>query len=347
MSAKAGSPPGTLIHVGEQRGTAVSVELIQYDQGSFSEATIEDLEVLLDLRDESRVSWVNVNGVHDVGILERIGQCFGLHPLVLEDILNTKQRPKIDDMGEYIFVILTILSYEEESGSLGLDQLSLILGPDFVISFQEGDGEVFGPIRERIGAAKGRIRREGADYLLYALIDAVVDNYFVVLEEIGERVESLEEELVTDPAASTLHGIHDLKRQAISLRRSVWPLREVIHRLERGDLPLVRESTQVYLRDVYDHTIQVMDTVEGLRDMLSGMLDIYLSSISNRMNEIMKVLTIIATLFIPVTFVAGIYGMNFKVMPELDWRWGYPFFWLVVVVIAALMLAYFRRRKWL
>jgi len=222
-----------------------------------------------------------------------------------------------------------------------------VLGKDFVVSFQEEAGNIFDPVRERIRTARGRIRSAQADYLAHALMDAVIDNYFLLLEQIGEKVDLLEEELISNPAASTLQTIHYLKRQVLLLRRSVWPLREMVYRLERGDSPLIRDSTRIYFRDIYDHTIQVMDTIETLRDMLSGMLDVYLSSISNRMNEVMKVLTIIATLFIPATFIAGIYGMNFRWMPELEWRFGYPMVWIIVITVMLLMLVYFRVRKWL
>jgi len=288
-----------------------------------------------------------VDGIHQVEVLELLGECFGLHPLVLEDILNTDQRPKMEDFSEYIFVVLKTFSYNDQSDEVEPEQISLILGPSLVLSFQERAGDVFDPIRERIRNGKGRIRRMGADYLAYALLDSIVDHYFIVLEQVGEDVEFLEEELVTNPTPETLQTIHNLKREMIFLRKSVWPLREVIGALERGESSLIKESTGIYLRDVYDHTIQVIDTIETFRDMISGMLDIYLSSVSNRMNEVMKVLTIIATIFIPLTLVAGIYGMNFQYMPELGWRWGYPIVWLVMLVIGAVMLVYFRRKKWL
>jgi magnesium transporter len=209
------------------------------------------------------------------------------------------------------------------------------------------EGDVFDPIRDRIRNGKGRIRKMGADYLAYALLDSIVDNYFIIMEKLGERIEFLEEELVTHPTAETLRVIHQLKREMIFLRKAVWPLREVVGGLERGESSLLKEATRIYLRDVYDHTIQVIDTIETYRDMISGMLDIYLSSISNRLNAVMKVLTIIATIFMPLTFIAGIYGMNFKFMPELEWRWGYPAVWLVVVFIGISMLIYFKKKRWL
>jgi magnesium transporter len=251
----------------------------------------------------------------------------------------------VEDCGEYVFVVLKMLS--SDRNKITSEQISIVLGPDFVVSFQEREGDVFNPIRERIRIGRGRIRKMGADYLAYALLDSVVDNYFIFLEKLGDKIEFLEEELVTNPTTETLQTIHDLKTEMVFLRKSVWPLREIISGLERGESALIQESTEIYLRDVYDHTIQVIDTVETFRDMVSGMLDIYLSSVSNRMNEVMKVLTIIATIFIPLTLIAGIYGMNFQYMPELGWRWGYPMVWLIMLVIGALMLVYFRRERWL
>jgi magnesium transporter len=253
----------------------------------------------------------------------------------------------MEDFGDYIFAVLKMLQYNEDDKETQVEQISLIFGSNWVISFQENAGDVFDPIRERLRTDKGRIRKMGADYLFYALIDAVVDNYFVVLERIGEKIEEIEEEIVANPSPETLQAIHNLKRQVILLRKSVWPLREVISRLERLELKLINKSTGIFLRDVYDHTIQVIDAVETFRDMLSGMLDIYMSSVSNRMNEVMKVLAVIATIFIPLTLVAGIYGMNFRIMPELEWSLGYPFVLLVMLAVVIVMLVYFRRRKWL
>jgi len=346
-SRKAGLPPGTLVHIGEQKAEEVRIIIIDYDEAHFQEKEIKTVEECFLFKDKPTVTWINVDGIHEVEVLELLGECFGLHPLVLEDILNTDQRPKLEDFGDYIFVVLKTFSYNDQSDEVEPEQISLILGPSFVLSLQEREGDVFNPIRERIRSGKGRIRRMGADYLAYCLLDSIVDHYFVVLEQVGEEVEFLEEELVANPTPETLQTIHNLKRDMIFLRKSVWPLREVIGALERGESSLIRESTGIYLRDVYDHTIQVVDTIETFRDMISGMLDIYLSSVSNRMNEVMKVLTIIATIFIPLTLIAGIYGMNFQYMPELGWRWGYPVVWLVMLVIGVVMLVYFRRKKWL
>ena len=321
--------------------------VIDHDKSHFEEEEVKRIEECFPFRDKPTVTWINIDGVHQLEIIEKIGEHFNIHPLVLEDIVNTGQRPKIEDFVDYIFVTLKMLRYSEGEKETKAEQVSLILGSNFVISFQESEGDVFNPIRERIRADKGRIRKMGVDYLAYALMDAIVDNYFTILEKLGDRIEDFEEELVVNPKPETLQAIHHLKREMIFLRKSVWPLREVINRLERWESSLINKSTAIYLRDVYDHTIQVIDSVETFRDMLSGMLDIYLSSVSNRMNEVMKVLTIIATIFIPLTLVAGIYGMNFRFMPELEMPIGYPMILLSMLFIGILMVAYFRKKKWL
>jgi len=346
-SRKVGLPPGTLVHVGEKKVERTTITLLDYDEQHLEEHEIQTADQCLPFAGKPTVTWINVEGLHEVEVIGKLGDAFGLHPLTVEDILNTDQRPKIEDLNEYVYIVLKILSYNGQSHEVVAEQASLILGPAFVISFQERAGDVFEPIRERIKKSRGRVRQMGADYLAYALLDAIVDNYFAVLEVLGERIESLEEELVSAPTAQTLQEIHRLKREGLLLRKTVWPLREAIGSLERGKSPLFKVTTNVYLRDVYDHTIQVMDTIETFRDILSSMLDIYLSGISNRMNAVMQVLTIIATIFIPLTFIAGIYGMNFKHMPELEWRWGYPAALLVMAIIAVLMLIYFKRRDWL
>jgi magnesium transporter len=350
---KAGLPPGTLVHVGEKKAEAVKISYLDYDEQNFREKQVSNIEECFPFKTTSTVTWINIDGLHDVEIIEKLGKQFELHPLVLEDVLHTEQRPKYEDFDNYIFVVLRMLQYNEQIQDIESEQVSLILGANFVISFQERVGDVFESVRERLRNAKGKIRKMGSDYLAYALLDAIVDSYFAILEKFGERIESMEEELVVNPKEKTLQQIHTMKREMISLRKSIWPLREVISGLQRSDSSLISETTGIYLRDVYDHTIQVIDTVESFRDMVSGMLDIYLSSISNKMNAVMKVLTIIATIFIPLTFIAGIYGMNFNPekspwnMPELNWYWGYPAVWVVMAVVLVIMLVYFRRKKWL
>ena len=347
-SRKAGLPPGTLVHIGEKRVEESKITVIDYDEASFQEEEVKTVEECFAFRDKPSVTWINVEGIHQVEVVEKLGHCFGLHPLVLEDILNTDQRPKMEVYGGYVYIVLKMLYGNHSNRSIEVEQVSLILGSNFVMSFQEGiEGDVFNPVRERIRSGKGLIRKMGPDYLAYSLIDTIVDNYFLILERLGERIEILEEELVARPTTSTLEEIQKIKYQMVFVRRAVWPLREVISGLGRKESPLIREPTEVYLRDVYDHTVQVMDTIETYREMLSGMLDIYLSSVSNRLNSVMKVLTIIATIFMPLTFIAGIYGMNFKYMPELEWRWGYLAAWLLFVVIGISMLIYFKKKKWL
>lgn len=346
-SRKTGLPPGTLVHIGERKAEKARITVIDYDEKEFLEKEVAKIEDSFPFKETATVTWININGVHELDVIEKIGTHFGLHPLILEDIVNTGQRPKMEDFGDYIYFVLRMLTLDEKRKEVKTEQVSLILGPNFVISFQESEGDVFDPVRDRIRKGKGRLRRMGADYLAYALMDALVDNYFIVLERLGEQIESIEEELVADPGQETLHEIHTLKREMIFLRKSVWPLREVISGMERVESALIKDQTDVFLRDLYDHTIQVIDTVETYRDMLSGMLDMYLSSVSNRMNEVMKVLTIIATIFIPLTFIAGIYGMNFKYMPELEWPSGYFVVWGVMLFIGACMVVFFKRKKWM
>ena len=347
ISKKSGLPPGTLVHVGEQRTERVRIRLLDYDEEHLEERDVAGIDECFVYKDKPTVSWINIDGVHRVDLVENIGKCFDLHPLIMEDILNTTQRPKLQDLEDYICLIFKMITYNETENHLHIEQVTLILGPNFVISFQEMEGDVFDEVRERIRKGKGKIRKMGADYLAYALLDAVVDNYFVVLEKIGEDIESLEDELLESPDARTVEGIHNLKRELIFLRKSVWPLREAIMGLEKGESHLIQDKTAIYLRDVYDHTIQVIDTIETFRDMVSGMLDVYLSSVSNKMSEVMKMLTIIATIFIPLTFLAGIYGMNFKYMPELEWPLAYPILLLIMISVVLFMLSYFRKKKWL
>jgi magnesium transporter len=344
---KKGLAPGTLIYVGEQKAEPVRIMLIDYNEKEFQEKEIDKIEECFPFKDKPTVTWININGLQDIEIIEKIGKHFGLHPLVLEDILNTGQRPKMEDFEKYIFIVVKMIYFDDKENETKAEQVSFIMGTNFVISFQEKPGDVFNTVRARIRKAKGRIRKAGADYLLYSLLDAIIDSYFSILEKIGDKIEDLEEMVVAEPKPGSLQAIHELKREMIYLRKSVWPLREVINNFSKAESLLVQKSTNIYLRDIYDHTIQIIDTIETFRDMLSGMHDTYLSSISNKMNEIMKVLTIFAALFIPLTFIAGIYGMNFRFMPELNWRWGYFGVWGVIIAVGLSMLFYFKRKKWL
>jgi magnesium transporter len=343
-SQKAGLPPGTLVHVGEPGAEKPRISVMVYDVMRLEEEYVDHVGGVFPLQDAPVVTWINVDGIHDVDIVEELGARLGLHPLVLEDILNPEQRPKMEDLGDYLYVVLKMVDWDDQRGEITMEQVSVLVGANYVVSLQERPGgDVLDPIRARIREAKGSIRGDGPDYLAYSILDGVVDRYFGVLEGLGEKVEDLEEELVFSPLPETLHELHALKREMIYMRKAVWPLREVVAALERSGSLLIQASTVPYLRDVYDHTVQVMDAVETVRDML----DIYLSSISNRMNEVMKVLTIFASIFIPLTFIAGVYGMNFDYMPELAWRWGYPAVWLVMLGVGLAMLWYFRKKRWL
>jgi len=346
-SRKAGLPPGTLIHIGERKTEEVKITIMDYDETQLQEKEAKTFDECFPYKNRPTVTWINVDGIHQVETLEKLGECFGVHPLTLEDILNTDQRPKMEDFGDYMYIVLKMFTRNAQNDEIVTEQISLILGENFVLSFQENVGDVFDPVRARIRSDKGRLRKMAADYLLYSLLDAIVDNYFIILENFGDQIEFIEERLIVNPAQETLNIIHKLKREMLFLRKSVWPLREVISGMERGESPLIKGTTKIYLRDVYDHNIQIIDTIETLREMLSGMLDIYLTSISNRLNAVMKVLTIIATIFMPLTFLAGIYGMNFKYMPELEWKWGYFLILFVMFGIGISMLFYFKKKKWL
>jgi magnesium transporter len=346
-SKKAGLPPGTLVHIGEKKTERVRITLIEYNEKIFREKEIKNLDEWIPSENEPTVTWINIDGLHDVEVIEKVGKHFNLHPLTMEDVLNTGQRPKTDDFDDYTYVVFKMLLYEEKEQEVRSEQVSLVIGLDFIISFQENEGDVFDSVRNRIRNGKGQIRGLSSDYLAYTLMDAVVDHYFLILETLGEKIESLEDEILENPTPQALETIHEMRREMIYLRKQVWPMREIVSRLEKGVSPFIRKSTGMYLKDIYDHTIQVMDTIESFRDILAGLLDIYLSTISNKMNEVMKVLTIIATLFIPITFVAGVYGMNFKNMPELDWRFGYLVTWMVMIIVAVIMLLFFKKKRWL
>ena len=345
--AARGLPPGTLVHVGEKKVEKVRITVIDYDGESFQEKVVDGVEQCFPYKSKPTTTWINVDGVHDVGIVEALGNCYGIHPIVLEDIMNTVQRPKMLDFGDYIFLSLKMLYFEGTEEKVKVEQVSLIFGSNFVLSFQEDIGDVFDPVRDRIRKGTGKVRRSGPDYLAYSLIDSIVDGYFAVFEWLGDRIEEIQERIVVDPTARNLETIYHLKSEMIELRKAVWPLREVISNLERVESPLVRKETLIFLRNVYGHTIEIIETIESFRDLMAGMIDIYLSSLSMKLNEVMKVLTIIATIFIPLTFVVGIYGMNFRYMPELGWRFGYPMVMLVVLTVGVSMLVYFRKKKWL
>jgi magnesium transporter len=333
--------------VGEQKVETAKITLISYDQSRFEEKKLKHIEESFAYKDAPPVSWINIGGLHQVELIEKIGTHFNIHPLTQEDIVNTGQRPKVEDFEEYVYVVFKMLKFDDTTGHINSEQVSLILGSHYLLSFQEAEGDVFNPVRERIHRGRGRIRKSGPDYLAYALMDAVVDHYFLILEKMGERIEHFEEQLHVQPTPEILQAIYDLKRELIYFRKQVWPIREVLSIWQKAEYSIVAEANTVFIRDVYDHTIQVIDTIESFRDIISGMMDLYLSTVSNKMNEVMKVLTIMATIFIPLTFVAGIYGMNFKFMPELEWKWSYPLLWVLLIVIFSGMVFYFKRKKWL
>lgn len=345
---KAGLPPGSMVFIGEQKTESVRVEVIDFNQTQLNELRDVAIDQCAELvRDLSTTTWIKVSGLHDIDLIKALGEGLGLHPLTLEDIVNTAQRPKIEEFPGYIYMVLKMIYYDLTTNQMEMEHLSLIIGENYVISFQEKKEDTFDPVRQRIRTAKGRIRSMKADYLAYALMDVVVDSYFLVVERIGDQIEDLEDRILADPNPDSLQELHRLKRNLLNIRKAVWPLREEIGSLVKGESPLIRAETRIFLRDLYDHLIQIIDMVETLRDILSGIHDIYLSNISVRTNEIMKVLTIIATIFIPLTFIVGVYGMNFEYMPELKWKWGYFFVWGIMAAVASGMVVYFRKKKWL
>ncbi|MFH2202314.1 MAG: magnesium/cobalt transporter CorA [Elusimicrobiota bacterium] len=340
-------PPGALIYTGAHDSHAITVRLIDYDAERIEERDVKDVAELKDRAGKGGVAWIDVDGVHDAGLIGKIGEAFGLHPLLLEDVLSAGQRPKLEEFEEHLFVVLKSLTLDEKTLLVSSENVGVVFSKNFLISFQERPGDVFGGVRERLRKAKGRIRKAGADYLAYALIDAVVDSYFSIAAALGERIEGLEEEALAASSQQTLLEIMRLRREILHLRKAVWPLREAIGRLQKGEHEMVADETHPYIKDLYDHTIQIVEAVDSYREMLSGLTELYLSGISSRMNEIMKTLTVFAAIFIPLTFLAGIYGMNFEFMPELKLRWGYPMFWAAVLLVGGGLAAYFKRKGWL
>lgn len=345
---KAGLPPGSLTpSTNGKKVSDIHISVIDYDADIYVEKKEATLQNCLTYLNTPSITWINIHGVDDPRIVEEIGHRFGLHPLMLEDIMNTGQRSKLDNYKDTIYIVMRMLSYNDEKETVEDEQVSLILGKNFIISFLESNNNVFAPIRDRLRQPKSRIRQRGADYLCYALIDCLVDNYFLILEKVDEKLERFEDELINNPVPKTLQKIQRAKKEITHLRKSVWPMREVISNFRRLESPLIQDPTKLYIQDVYDHTIQAIDTIESFRDITAGMLDIYLSNLSQRMNEVMKVLTVIATIFIPLTFIASIYGMNFEYMPELHWKWGYPTVLTFMVLTCLAMTFYFRRKRWI
>jgi magnesium transporter len=344
---KTGLPPGTVVHIGERRVETARVRLMHYDAAGVTERELATTDISEQLRTKSGVTWVHVTGVHDVMLLELLGGAFGLHPLVVEDISNTDQRPKLEGYGDYAYLVLKALQDGAEGREAAIEQVSIVLGADFVLSFEEAEPTRFEAVRARLRDNRGAIRTRGTDYLAYSLLDATVDNYFLVLERYGDRIERLQEELLARAPRRTEAALHGLRRELMTLRRNLWPLREVIGSLARGDSPLWRPETAAYLRDVYDHVIHMVDTIESFREMLANLMDLYLLNATNRLNEVIKVLTLIATVFSPPMLIASVYGMNFRFMPELSWPWGYAFALGLMVATAVAMALFFRRKKWI
>lgn len=341
-------PPGTMAYKGKKQSLKTVIDIINYSNQTFNKIDCNDVEDGFNFEGNEQVTWINVNGLNNLTDIEKLGEHYNLHPLTLEDIVNTSQRPKLEEFKNYFFVVFKML-YFNDSEILQYEHLSMVVGPDYVLTFQESDGDVFDNLRNRIELAKGRIRSQGADYLMYAILDAVVDNYFTVVEAVGDNIEDLESSIFEsqNDNATTPNQIQTLKQEVLKIRRSIFPLREVINRLEKSDNTIINEKSQSYIRDLYDHIIQVNESIDLYREMVWSLMDMYMTIISNKMNEVMKVLTIIATIFIPLTFIAGIYGMNFTNMPELQAEHGYFILLGVMFLLFIVMLIYFRNKKWL
>lgn len=341
-------PPGTMAYKGKKQTLKTVIDIINYSNQTYTQIDSNNVEDGFDLEGNEQVTWINVNGLNNLADIEKLGSHYNLHPLTLEDIVNTGQRPKLEEFQNYVFIVFKMLYFNDDD-ILHYEHLSMVVGSDYVLTFQESDGDVFDNLRNRIETAKGRIRSQGADYLMYALLDAIVDNYFTVIEAVGDKIEDLESRIFNSKNndASTPNEIQNLKQEVLKIRRSIFPLREVINRLEKSENTIINEKSQSYIRDLYDHIIQVNESIDMYREMVWSLMDMYMSIISNKMNEVMKVLTIIATIFIPLTFISGIYGMNFTYMPELQEKYGYFILLGVMIIIFVLMLIYFRRKKWL
>jgi len=347
VSEKSGMPPGALVHVGDVHSAESKISIIDYNQGALEERLIESIDDLLHYKDQETVTWVMIDGLSNVEIIEAIGKQFDIHPLVLEDILNTHQRPKFEEYDNYLYVVMKRLSLEEGPRSFLNEQISVLVLENIVFTFKEKADDLFLPLAKRIRNQKSRVRKLGSDYLMYAIIDIIVDQSFIVLDDLAETIDSLEDDVTSNPSPETLGAIQGLKREIIRIRKSATPSRELVASILRNDSDIIGEKTRLYFRDVFDHATHVSETIDSQREMVSGLLDIYNSMVGAKMNEVMKVLTIFASIFIPLTFIAGIYGMNFEHMPELKWEWAYPVLWGAFIVITAGLLVYFKKKRWL
>lgn len=347
VSEKTGLPPGSLVHVGEVLETETRISVINYSKESIEEHTVHSIGEILRYKDSDTVTWVNVEGLVNTAFIESIGQQFNIHSLVLEDILNTHQRTKFEEYDDYLFLVFKGMYVSEDRTLVNYEQISILIFDKYIFTFKEKRDRIFHALKTRLKSSKGRVRAQGADYLAYAILDSIVDLYFALQDFVDEKIECIEDELISGPRSETLSEIMHTRRELLMIRKSSSPLRELLGDLLRSGSPLIKHGTLIYYRDVYDHVLRLIESIETNRDMMTGLLDIYHSSVSNKMNEIMKVLTVFASIFIPLTFITGIYGMNFKFMPELEWKWSYPILWTVFIAIPAILLTYFKKKKWI
>ncbi|MGD2270247.1 MAG: magnesium/cobalt transporter CorA [Desulfobacterales bacterium] len=342
-----GLSPGSLVFIGNKKVEDIRIRVIDYDKAQLKEDDLKNIVEGAEFKRTKTVTWINVDGLHDLSLMEEIGKIFDLHPLLLEDILNTGQRPKLEEFDNCLFLVLKMLRYDKEKQIIIAEQLSLVLGDTFLLTFQEQPGDVFEPVRERIRKQKGRIRGAGIDYLAYALLDTVVDNYIFIIERLGEQIEDIEEEVLEKAEPAVMEKINAFKREMNFLRKSIRPAREAIMQLSKSDSEHINDQTIPFLKDLQDLITQAAEAIDTYRDMLSDQLNLYNSVISNRMNDVMKILTIFAAIFIPLTFIAGIYGTNFEYLPELKFKYSYFIFWGIMLAVAAVMLIFFKKKKWL
>lgn len=352
LSEKSGLSPGSLVHIGEIKELKPQITATYYNKESLETLIIEDANELLpfvktEAEEKDVTTWVHIEGLENIDFIKSIGEIFKIHPLVLEDILNTHQRPKFEENDDYHFIVAKSLSMEDNSSAIVYEQVSIVLLSNTILTFKEKRDDLFLPVLKRIQNSKSRIRKFGSDYLVYAILDNIIDQNFLLIESLDEIIDSIEEDILTNPGAKTLHRLQNIKKELIYIRRSITPHRELLSSIIRSESSLINENTVIYFNDVYDHVLRISETIELQRDMVYSLMDMYQTSISNKMNEIMKVLTVFASIFIPLTFIAGVYGMNFEYMPELKWRYAYPILWVVFVVLAFGLLVYFRRKKWL
>jgi magnesium transporter len=347
VTKKPGQAPGNLHFTGEKRLENVIIHLYDYDVDQLGEYDLSKIDDSRPYLESPSKTWINICGLHDIDKLKEIWEYFGLHPLIQEDILNTNQRAKIEEYPDHMFFVLQMMSFIKDTGNLNIQQVSIVLSKNSVLAFQEDDHPIFEPVLHRLRSGAPRLRSHGTDYLSYALIDTIVDHYFEVMEKLGDEIEELENKILEDHSDTIPEQIHTLRRKLIYFRKSIWPLRDSLNTLMRDESHLIQEENKIYFRDVHDHLVQIIDGIENYRDMVVGMLDMHMSQVSNRMNEVMKVLTIIATIFIPLTFIAGVYGMNFEYMPELTVPWAYPLVWAVMIITTIGMLFFFRKKDWL